>query len=237
MTEGSQVTWTAWGPAHSTITSASRRGQKQNLRGQQWRESRSLASAVLGGLSRIQAGKGCEQEMVAAPLVPISHLSSRGLVLCFFQQEGASWKLKTLNLLRRNWSPSAQIGSMAVSVCWWSMQSVSEAFCKKLEKAGRGFLQSFFGSDYSFIYKRSFRPSVAFQCNWEKTMSFPGLYKCAKKARLQRLLELIKQRQKSCLLWWGGGRRTQGWGLFPSSALLCFPFCLTFVIKASAPLL
>lgn len=78
------------------------------------------------------------------------------------------------------------------------MQSVSEAFCKKLEKAGRGFLQSFFGSDYSFIYKLSFRPSVAFQCNLEKTLSFPEVYKHAKKARLQRLLELIKQRQKSC---------------------------------------
>lgn len=32
---------------------------------------------------------------------------------------------------------------MAVSVGWGSMRSVSEAFCKELGKAGRGFLQSF----------------------------------------------------------------------------------------------
>lgn len=56
MTEGSKVTWTARGPAHSTITSVPRRGQRQSPRGQQGHESRGLASAVLGTLSHIQAG-------------------------------------------------------------------------------------------------------------------------------------------------------------------------------------
>lgn len=208
MTEGSKVTWVAWGPAHHHLSSQV--CTEAEPRGQRGHESRGLASVVLGGFSHIQGGGWvCSQGMWAG-----NESCSFGAHLSFSKQgsgtsllpAGRSFmEIENPELAETKLISICKIGNMAVSVCWWSMQSVLEAFCRKLEKAGRGFLQSFFGSDYSFIYKRSFRPSVGFQCNWEKTLSSPGLYKCAKKARLQRLLELIKQRQKSCLLWWGGG--------------------------------